>query len=248
MKKIKCLICSEEVVGFKNLKDHYSNQHNIKEDNTLFIKYLISLKKPSKKHIESCPICGEILESNRNRTKHLLKNHNNLLEESIKNLPIITKHDTVKDHSVYTAKIYRNDHFYDYDWNNTGLIQSFLDTARISIDSLRIVENNKRISINVNFGIVNKNINKVIPLYLPVRSWSTKSFISNYIDEITIFALGEEIKLRIIQNGENSSSIIFSHFTYMEMVVTDISAEDVKTIFGGDDSLKKKENKVINLI
>ena len=39
MKKIKCLFCKENVVGFKKLKEHYLNIHAIEEDNILFIKY-----------------------------------------------------------------------------------------------------------------------------------------------------------------------------------------------------------------
>ena len=227
MKKIKCLFCKENIAGFKKLKEHYLNINTVGKDNILLTKYLISIKKPNKKKLEICGICSKILEGSRNKANHLLKNHNKLLSESIKNLPIIPKTDTVKDHKVYTAKIYRSDHFYEYDWDNSDLIESFLNTAKLSIDSMRVIENNsERISVNVNFDIVNKNISKVIPLYLPVRSWSSKTYTSNSIDETTIFSLNQEIRLKVIQNGESSSSVVFSHFTNMEMVVACVPPND----------------------
>ena len=77
----------ENIAGFKKLKEHYLNIHTVGKDNILLTKYLISIKNPNKKKLEICGICSEILEGSRNKAKHLLKNHNKLLSESIKKLP-----------------------------------------------------------------------------------------------------------------------------------------------------------------
>ena len=204
---------------------------------------MTSLTLANKTKVESCIICEEVTDNIRQKSSHMLHTHHKLGSEEINNLPIkktVKFLENINKH-VYTASIYRTEHFYEYDWNNPDTVEAFLETAKILIDSLRVKEiiPSKRISVSVSYSIVNKDTRSTITRYLPVRSWTTAVFRTSSLNEVIMESLSSQIKSKIIQNGESGSHIVFSHFKSFQMTVSDVNDEDVLSIFGGDDELPK---------
>lgn len=168
--------------------------------------------------------------------------HHKLASEEINNLPIKKTSKFLEDINkhVYVASIYRTEHFYEYEWNSADIVDTFLETAKLLIDSLRAKEiiPSKQITVSVSFTIVNKDTTSRIIRYLPVRSWTTAVFRTSSLNEVIMESLSSQIKSKIIQNGESSSHILFSHFKSFQMTVSDVTDEDVLSIFGGDELLK----------
>ena len=243
MEKINCSLCLQSKFSFQNILKHYEYEHKIEKTNELLIKHLKSLTLPNNSKVESCVICEEVTDDIRQKYRHMLYSHHNLCSKQIENLPIKKTVNFIRDINkiVYTASIYRTEHFYEYDWNNPDTADTFLETAKLLIDSLRVTDPNpsKRINVSVSYTIVNKDIRSVITRYLPVRSWTTAVFRTKTLNESIMDSLSGQIKSKIIQNGESGSHIVFSHFKSFQMNVSSVNDEEILAIFGGDDEIPK---------
>ena len=111
---------------------------------------------------------------------------------------------------------------------------SFLANAKQSIDYIRI-KNRKlgKLNVNVSFNLVNKDTSSRIINFLPVRNWTTTIFKTEYLSADILQYLAEQIRSKVIQNGESGSKITFSHFVSLRMIVTNIEDSDSEGIFGG---------------
>ena len=238
--KISCEICTDNGFNLNSLLDHYNDRHNIGKDNPTLIEYLTTLLRPNKALLSRCLVCEDIFDSVRQKSVHLLRNHSNLFSAEIGNLPVKASVELVGyeiNKLLYTVSIYRSEHFYDYDWHNSSIINAFLSTSKLVIDSLRIKEvpPSKNITVTVSYSIVNKDTRSRIIKYLPVRSWSTTAIKTISLNPAVMENLTSQIKAKIIQNGESGSHIAFSHFKSFKMTVSVLDDEDIASIFGGDD-------------
>ena len=159
MKQINCVLCSQGNFSLEDLINHYVSKHKLEKTNQLLIKYLSNLTTPNQTKVDSCVVYEEITDNKRQKSKHMLYTHYKLDSEEIENLPIKKTVNFIEElnKNIYTASIYRTEHFYDYEWNKADVVDSFLDTAKLLIDSLRIkeVKPSKRISVNVSYAIHN---------------------------------------------------------------------------------------------
>ena len=252
MKQINCVLCSQGNFSLQDLINHYIIKHNLEKTNQLLIKYLSDITTPNQTKVESCVVCEEITDNKRQKSKHMLHMHYKLDSEAIENLPIKKTVNYIEElkKNVYTASIYRTEHFYDYQWNKADIVDSFLHTAKLLIDSLRIkeVKPSKRITVNVSYTIVNKDTRSIITRYLPVRSWITPAFRTSSLNEVTMENLSSQIRSKIIQNGESGSHITFSHFKSFQMNVSGVNNEEILSVFGGNDELPKEVGCCLNVL
>ena len=250
MKKkiVDCEICTDKGFELANLIEHYQRRHGVNQSNPLLLNYLTSLLNANQSKVERCVVCETVTSSLRAKAQHMLQLHSSLYTEEIDSIPIKVEVGVVPDIDkiVYTLSIFRSGNFYDYEWGNTGVVDAFLKSGKIIVDSLRIKEVNpsKKINVSVSYSIINKDTRSTITRYLPVRGWSTSVIKTISLNETVMESLKSQIKSKIIQNGESGSHITFSHFKSFKLLVTSVNDGDVTSIFGGDaDKLEVKDFK-----
>ena len=151
--KMKCLICKKNLENnATKVFEHYENEHNVDRTNEILLTYISSLTRTiNDDNLKVCGICGQIYDNYRILAKHMLLNHRNLLDPDIDSIPIISvsEHlESINKH-IFTASIYRSEHYFEYNWSSLDIIDNFLQSAKVSIDSMRI-KNKKLGKINVN--------------------------------------------------------------------------------------------------
>ena len=177
-RSLSCELCMDKGFNLNALLDHYAVKHDIAKTNPILIKYLASLLSPNTARISRCLICEEITDGDRQKSAHELRMHTKLCSDEIDSVPVNRNVDLVGaevNKLLYTISIYRSDHYYDYDWNSPSMVDAFLSSSKLVIDSLRIKEitPSKKITVIVTFSIVNKDARSRVTKYMPVRSWST---------------------------------------------------------------------------
>ena len=246
MKKnlVDCELCSDKGFAKEKLIEHYRRKHSVSSTSPLLLNYLTSLVKANRPNVERCLVCETITAGSRAKARHMLQFHNSLYSEQIDSIPVKVEIDIVPEihKTVYTLSIFKTSNFYDYDWSSAAVVNGFLKSSKLIVDSLRVKEisPSKKISVSVSFTIVNKDTRSTITRYLPVRGWSTTVIKTISLNETVMESLQSQIKSRIIQNGESGSHAVFSHFKSFKMLVSNVKDGDVTAIFGGNDELKVK--------
>ena len=125
---MKCIFCKENI-SKNDIINHYENVHNIDKTNKTLLSYISSLTSVGLNinEIKSCEICDEILDNSRQKAKHLLLKHYKLGQSDIDTIPIVSVVDHLDniDKHIFISSIFRSEHYYEYDWSNIDIIDTF---------------------------------------------------------------------------------------------------------------------------
>ena len=241
---VKCIFCKhlKPLENFSAVIRHYLTDHNIDINNVILLQYLLTLKAQPDKIVSSCLICDKIFGSNRHRWRHMLRRHAQVGGSNIlRILPVETDQDYIHliDKNVYTVSIFKDDHGDEYEWDGTDIIDTFLHTAKIALDFMRLQKDKKFINISLTFSIVNSVTIGGTVTYLPLKIWSTSAYKTVSINPNILRNLQTEVMDKVLMGGESGSSAKFAYFKSFKISASDANDADVVAIFGGDDSIAK---------